>query len=80
MLSYLSNAGVVKLADTLDLGSSSIGVQVRFLSPAPFVLIRTSRKLEVLFYIRNFDTVSTNGDVSVCLGRYRFFVVEMEVV
>ena len=44
------------------------------------MLIRTSRKLEVLFYIRNFDTVSTNGDVSVCLGRYRFFVVEMEVV
>ena len=25
MLSYLSNAGVVKLADTLDLGSSAFG-------------------------------------------------------
>lgn len=35
MLSYLSNAGVVKLADTLDLGSSASRVQVQVLSPAP---------------------------------------------
>lgn len=28
-------AGVAKLADALDLGSSAIGVQVQILSPAP---------------------------------------------
>ena len=29
-------AGVAELADALDLGSSAFGVQVRFLSPAPY--------------------------------------------
>ena len=29
-------AGVAELADALDLGSSALGMQVQFLSPAPF--------------------------------------------
>ena len=32
------NAGVAKLADALDLGSSAYGVGVRLPSPAPFEL------------------------------------------
>ena len=47
MLSYLSNAGVVKLADTLDLGSSASRVQVQVLSPAPMEQTTSDVRFEV---------------------------------
>ena len=34
------NAGVAELADALDLGSSTFGVQVQLLSPAPFNIMK----------------------------------------
>lgn len=40
-LGYNSScAGVAKLADALDLGSSALGVQVQILSPAPIGFIK----------------------------------------
>ena len=33
-------AGVAELADALDLGSSTFGVQVQLLSPAPFNIMK----------------------------------------
>ena len=41
-------AGVAELADALDLGSSSFGVQVQVLSPAPF---DKSRHLWMSFFV-----------------------------
>ena len=37
------NAGVAELADALDLGSSTFGVQVQLLSPAPNMMIMVSK-------------------------------------
>ena len=36
----LRYAGVAELADALDLGSSTFGVQVQLLSPAPFNIMK----------------------------------------
>ena len=36
-------AGVAELADALDLGSSTFGVQVQLLSPAPNMMIMVSK-------------------------------------
>ena len=36
LLAQLIDAGVAELADALDLGSSTFGVQVQLLSPAPY--------------------------------------------
>ena len=46
------NAGVAELADALDLGSSTFGVQVQLLSPAPFTLINLGKifKSFIFFY------------------------------
>lgn len=45
-------AGVAELADALDLGSSTFGVQVQLLSPAPFTLINLGKifKSFIFFY------------------------------
>ena len=42
-------AGVVKLADTLDLGSSASRVQVQVLSPAPMEQTTSDVRFEVFF-------------------------------
>ena len=43
---------VAELADALDLGSSTFGVQVQLLSPAPFTLINLGKifKSFIFFY------------------------------
>lgn len=41
-------AGVVKLVDTLVLGTSAIGVWVRVPSPAPYCLLKDTALVEVL--------------------------------
>lgn len=44
-------APVVKLADTIDLGSIASGVQVQVLSGAPDEFLSTHSRYEELFYL-----------------------------
>ena len=63
LIEYLSNADMVELADTSDLGSDALGVQVQVLLSAPFKIARNSDffvcklSFRIIFILLQFFTV-----------------------
>ena len=63
LIEYLSNADMVELADTSDLGSDALGVQVQVLLSAPFKIARNSDffvcklSFKIIFTLLQFFTV-----------------------
>lgn len=67
LIEYLSNADMVELADTSDLGSDALGVQVQVLLSAPFKIARNSDffvcklSFRIIFILLQFFTVFYNS-------------------